>query len=313
MDVNYLGFNVEFKNDKQAQGFYQHLVEKSAIEYSKGTHPRTIFTNKVGDYLVALIITSKNQKSFCVGNPSEDGKLKISVKNLTGPTKVLDWNFLVLNTENHLGLYQHYHNSCALSTVNTIIKYLFRGYQEELINSEIVQLAAVPGIKTNEKKFEAIKKKHRGSVKLTQLVTKDSLASIIEAYKRVKWFEYEYTYLESVAPPSEPLSVFVKKKKERLFFGNKGTGPALAHLIQNYVQDKKILKGRVFLNDSLGEDHSVKLSDMPYSYGSEDYDMLAERLDGMDADQFHVHEQTTSMIKLCTHDHKATFAAKVQD
>jgi hypothetical protein len=206
----------------------------------------------------------------------------------------------------------HYHHSCALSTFDTILRNLFVDFRDDCITKEIKNNTSAKST-PDEKLIKNAKKKHAGSIKVTQLITTSSLAKVIAEYERVKWFEFEYTTLTTESSVTNPLSPWVKKKKERLFFGKKGSITALGAAIQNFVDDQGILKGRLYLHDKMGDDHSIKLFNMPHSFGCEDYDVLAERLDGMEASEFHTHDQVKSMIKKCTHEHKAIYGAKIKN
>ncbi|WP_293779168.1 hypothetical protein [uncultured Oxalicibacterium sp.] len=303
MKVRMFGFDIEAGASAiSVKKFMNHLSTVSGAPKKIGEIERRIFIDDAfnKNYYLGLVVTVKDQKRFCKLENSK-GQIKITVENLTGDDKLMDFNFFVINKSNGIGLYQHYHQSCGLNVFGGQLVSCYKEFRESELNSEIErENKNNGGIST--KKEQEIKKKYRGGLRFAQLVRKESLEKILKEYKELKAFEFEISALDANVRNGIPLLGYAKKLREKLTF-QKGWGVSvLASEIAKAVNQINPKSGRVHAVNMFDEDVSLRIFNMPDNFGEEDFDDVALKLHNLDLNSFSKHKVSKEMVKICGSD-----------
>jgi hypothetical protein len=279
-----------------------HLAANNGKPDQSRAIERRIFldesTNK--NYYLGLVVTVKDQKRFC-RLENNKGQIKITVENLTGDDKLMEFNFFVINKKNGIGLYQHYHQSCGLNVFGSYLVSHHKLIREKGANEEIEAQTNKEG-ELSASKERSIKKKYRGRLRFSQLVRKDSLEKILKECKALKAFEYEISALDANLRPGVPLSKYVKKLREKLTFSQVWSVPVLASAIATAVKELSPRNGRVYALNEFDEDVSLRIFDVPDNFGEEDFDEVALKLNNLNLNAFGSHKVSNELVALCQSD-----------
>lgn len=310
MLVRFLGFN--FSTDAanmSIDDYVKYMTTKVNQDYELGEHKRFIFFNTTHsqDYYVGLLVTVKDQKTFCE-LVSKDKKLMVKVSELDEDSSLMDFNFFVINKLNGIGLYQHYHQSCSVNSFGYFNNRRFSEYRKEAIDSEIAQ---IPEDKISEAKKKKVREKYKGSLSWEVLVRKEKLSELIQQLKRVKAFEYSFGTLTVQEEEFNPLKGFVKKETTTLSFTSQSPVQVLADAITKIVATNDIEDGKVIGIDAEGIDRVLRLTDNPDNFGEYDYDELAPKINSLDIDQFEQSWVIKELLAKCN-EYKHIFEAKVK-
>lgn len=247
-------------------------------------------------FCVGVVITVKDQKSFCTLDETEDGVSVIRVNGLKEGDSIMDFNFFVINMNNGIGVYQHYHQSAALSSLEKRFKFGLKDLYESRVSEEIAIEEARKGNSISKAAERRINKKYRSNVKVRTLVSRETLENILTRYSKVKGMEYSYTALTPVVRHATPLGQRVVKKKESIVFSNPGIVATLSREISQAITDFSIDKGRVFVEDAQGLRDVVKIFDMPERLWEMDYDDVVAMIDNINVSDFAENKFLQSMV-----------------
>lgn len=314
MKVRLYGFELEAEaKSVSIEDLMTYFTGRNGEPDNSGALERRIFvdstTNK--NYYLGLVVTVKDQKRFCRLEDSK-GQIRITVENLTGSDKLMEFNFFVLNRKNGLGLYQHYHQSCGLTVFGGYLVSHYNAVRERLANNEIDEARRhEPSL--SKSKERGIRKKHRGKLIFSQLVRKDSLEKMLLEFKKLKAFEYELSALGADVRAGIPLGQYVRKFREKLTFGRTWGVSVLAPAIAKAVTDLNPTNGRVHAVNELDEDVSLRIFNMPDNFGEEDFDEVALKLHNLDLKSFATHKVVKELVEHCESDElRHIFQAKVR-
>jgi len=314
MKVRMYGFEIESESPSVSIGeLMSYFASNSGTPDQSRSIERRIFldesTNK--NYYIGLVVTVKDQKRFC-RLENKKGHIKITVENLTGDSKLMEFNFFVLNKKNGIGLYQHYYQSCALNVFGEYLISHHRMLREKFTNEEIeAQVNKKGALSADEEK--TIRRKYRGRLRFSQLVRKDSLEKILKEYKALKAFEYEISALDADVREGVPLSRYVSKLREKLTFSRGWSVSDLASAISGAVQKLNPKSGRVYALNELGEDVSLRIFDIPDNFGEEDFDDVAAKLHNLDLEAIGSNEVASGLVAACQSDNlKHIFEANLK-
>lgn len=281
----------------------RNLVLKSGDPDNSHVLERRFYIDCDSDvnYYIGLVVTVKNQKRFCKLQDDGGGAVKISVANLIGNDKLMEFNFFVLNKNNGIGLYQHYHQSCSLNSFGDYLKAYFRQCRDSMIAAEVEMIKLNNGEVTDAEE-KSVRKKYKGGLKFSQLVRKESLAIILSEFKKLKAFEYELSTLDAEIDDAVPLKPYLRKVREKLTFAPQWTCAALAKPIIDLIEKVKPSRGRVYAKNEVGEDVVLAIFNMPDNFGEENYDDVAAKLDNLDLSKIGEHRVPKELIALCRSD-----------
>lgn len=140
-------------------------------------------------FVRGLVVTVKDQKAFCELVKDNNGSFVVSVKNLEGENKLMEFNFFVVNKSNGLGIYQHYFHSCSVFTFGDYLRKRYFSLSSNLAEQELAKERAAG--KLSHKKERAIRSKYRNQLVFTLLVHNENLADVLAKFKQINSFEYE--------------------------------------------------------------------------------------------------------------------------
>lgn len=313
MKVRLYGFSLEAGHTKSSlSDLYDHIELFSGEADNTRTNERRIYFSKDADPTFArgLVVTVKDQKAFCK-LIDENGRLVISVENLQGDDKLMEFNFFVINKANGIGLYQQYHHSCSLGVFGGYLRDRYRTISEEAAGQAIEALRQ-QGEHTDRKET-AIKRAHRGGLSVATLVHSGNLAAVLRQFDKIKSFEYEFAQLDAIREVAQPLQPYVKRRKEKVTFEPRYAVVTIANAVHNAVNAIQPKSGRVHVETEDGDPLSVKLADIPEHFGEHEYDDIASQLDNLDTADFAQHRTFTDLQNVCNSEpYRHIFTARVR-
>src|SRR5689334_13966481 len=114
MKIRLLGATFSAGDGISLDEFQAHLEAEEGHSTKFGGHDRIYLTKQHGNYNVGLLVTIKDQKTFCALREKDDG-FEVDVHELERGTSLMDFNYFVQSRKTGRALYQVYHHSCALS------------------------------------------------------------------------------------------------------------------------------------------------------------------------------------------------------
>lgn len=313
MKVRLYGFSLEAGHAKSSlNDLYDHMELFSGEADNARTNERRIYFNKDADPTFArgLVVTVKDQKAFCK-LIDENGRLVISVENLLGDDKLMEFNFFVVNKTNGIGLYQQYHHSCSLGVFGGYLRDRYRTISEESAGQAIAALRQQGG--STDRKEAAIKRAHRGGLSVATLVHSGNLSAVLRQFDKIKSFEYEFAQLDAIREVAQPLQPYVKRRREKVTFEPRYAVVTIANAVQNAVNSIQPRSGRVHVETQDGDPLSVKLADIPEHFGEYEYDDIALQLDNLDTADFARHHTFAELQNVCNSaPYRHIFTARVR-
>lgn len=304
MKVRLYGFEIEATGHSvSVDSLLSQFENNSGVPDTSKSIERRIYVNgkSNSDYYVGLVVTVKDQKKFCKLE-NDHGHIKITVENLRGNNKLMEFNFFAINKSNGIGIYQHYYQSCGVNVFGSYLNKAHNEIRDSLIDEEIFAHKSSNNGNISNKALKAIKRKHGGILRFSPLVRKDSLSKILEEYKAIKAFEFEYSTLVPDIKQGMPLSKFVKKKREKVTFSSIWSLSELTQGIVDTIKQIKPKSGRVHVVNSFDEDTTLKIFDIPDNFGEEEYDDVAQKLHNLDVFDFASHIIIDELIETCQSD-----------
>ncbi|QSX37621.1 P-loop NTPase family protein [Shewanella sedimentimangrovi] len=316
MDVKCLGFSVTVDNSAVGLNeLFSFFENEGCIIDDEHLNQRRFYIDSVhnNNYYTGLVVTVKDQKKFCRLS-DKNGNITIKVENLKGSEKLLEFNFFIVDKITGLGLYQHYHQSCSLNVFGQYLKKYHKILRNTKSESEISILEHKKGRSLNEAQRAKIRSKYRAKLTFAPLVRQEKLEEILNEFKKIKSFEFEYQYLTNDIRKATPLSKYVKRKREKLTFVSGSGVNVLANAISSFVDSEEAKSGRVFVEDYDGETFPLKIYNMPDCFGVEDFDALATKLNGLEVDRFHEHKYIKELISIIeSEDYEHIFGMEIEE
>ena len=291
MEVRYFGFSLFTEsNNLTVEEFFTELEKEKYVSHmSNDNEVRTYIDTRSDDsFYKGVIVTIKDQKRFCKFT-DRDSSFEITVENLKGNDKLLDFNFFIVHKVSGLGIYQHYHQSCAVNVFGQNIKTYYRKFRNAKLETELSVAENLKGDKLTEKESSTIRKKFNDRLYFAPLYKQDGIEELLKKCRSIKSFEYEYSYLTKEIKAATPLSRFVNRKVEKIVFNRETNIVEIAKGIGNFVKNMTPKRGRVHAENEHGQVLPIRIFDMPDSFGSVNYDHLVSKLDGLQVDEFSEH------------------------
>ncbi|WIK39827.1 hypothetical protein [Pseudomonas aeruginosa] len=252
-------------------------------------------------FCVGVIITVKDQKSFCTLDVGGAAGAVIKVNNLDEHNQIMDFNFFALNIENGIGVYQHYHQSAPLSVLERLLKVQVRTEKERRIAAAVAAEEARLGKQLSASQASKIQRAHKSYLKVGVVVRPETLKAQLEEYAKIKGMEYTYTVLTPEVLEATPLSNRIKKKKETLVFTNPNIVDSLAREISAAVRQFGINRGNVIVEDDEGVTRHIKIMDMPEVLWEQEYETVVALIDDINPNDFANNDYLKSLVDLFDH------------
>lgn len=303
MEVKYLGFSLDttLKSISVKDALDKFCLQSGNPSTLKSIERRIYLNNDDDKYYRGLAITVKDQKKFCKLE-SSGGGFHIEVENLQGNNKLMEFNFFVINKENNIGLYQHYHQSCALMVFGEYLKSFYRSLKESIISSEVEAEKSKSSNPLSQSAERAIRQKYKTKLDFNPLYRQEDIEKILKSFQKIKAFEYEYATLTPEVLDATPLSGYVTRKKEKITFSTSHSSDSLAGAIYGAVKDFSPRRGKVFVEDAEGIDSAIQIFNSPDFFGHEDYDSVAHKLHSLDINNFQNSSYMGELIDICESD-----------
>lgn len=316
MIVRSYGFSVTPGNKEIGlDALFESLEKTSGAADTSLSNLRRIYVNTASDpnFVIGLVVTVKDQKTFCE-LVNDKGNFVITVSNLKGKNKLMEFNFFLVNKANGLGIYQHYFHSCS---PNTFGSYLRRRYRRLSDSSQDATIQAMKNAGEHTlKKEKQVKSAHAKALSFGLLVHKDSLAKVLSRYKEIKAFEYEYAALEPDLIKGVPLGNYIKRLRQKVSFKPNVGVDILSNAIQATVDMIQPRSGHVSVIDEVDDEDipmSIRIAGIPEHFGENDYDAVAGDLNNLDVTKFADHKVVKELIKAGKETHAHVFMKKIKE
>lgn len=313
MKVRLYGFSLAAGHTKTSLvDLYDHLAMHSGQpDTTKSLERRIYFDKNDGsNYAHGLVVTVRDQKAFCK-LIEDNGNWVINVESLQGDDKLMEFNFFIINKSNGLGLYQHYFHSCSMGVFGGYLRTDYREISDQRCQ-DAIHASEQTGRHTNAKEA-AIKRDHRGQLEVATLVHSGSLSSVLQDFDRINSFEYEFAELEAIRDVAEPLSPYVRRRKEVVTFEREQNVRTLANAVQRAVNLIQPRAGRVHVETEDGDALSLQLENIPEHFGEYDYDDVARQLNNLNVLEFSRHNTFTQLNDVCNSDaYRHIFNARIR-
>ncbi len=249
------------------------------------------------EFYRGMVITVRDQRTFCKWVESGGGDHKIHVENLGEAEKVMDFNLFVVNKANGLGLYQYYFRSCPISTFVTYLKRRYRTISFARRDAEIKK-ADLAG--EGKKVIKAIKSKYAEPLRGGPMVSPANFASVVAQYGDIRSFSFEITSMEHRSAAAGPLDPYVKRVRQTVSFMNDSKKLDVVKAIVKSVPLINAKTARVSVVDVDDEESvQIRLQDIPEAFEETDYDYLASELQDLSISNFASTGIIFRLIKEC--------------
>lgn len=308
MKVRFLGFSFESNvQEINIEEYVQHIINQHNTPFKIGEHERFLFINTTRSekYYVGLVVTVKDQKTFCE-LIKESGKMTVRVKELEENSELMDFNFFVLNKKNGIGMYQYYHQSFSVSSFGTLNSQRFSDLLTKTCKEKLDD-----GRNLTTKQEEQIKKKYKGRLIWELIVRKEKLQELIAQFRKVKAFEYCLSTLTASDAEFQPLKQYVNKERTKLSFDGDAPVSHLAKYIDNIVTRVGINSGKVVGIDDDGNEQVLRIMNNPDSFGEYEYDDVAPRINSLNVSDFHNSWVIEQLLIKCK-EYSQIFEAKIK-
>lgn len=299
MKVRLFGFTLNAGHSRTSlTDLFHYLHARSGVPDLSRSNERRIYFDGESDPTFArgLVVTVRDQKAF-LRLIEENGNLVINVETLRGEDKLMEFNFFLINKSNGVGLYQQYFHSCSVGAFGGYLKSYYRQISDDRMADAVRAAAAGQQLNANEER--RIRRAHRGSLEVATLVHRGTLEAILSEFQKIKSFEYEFAELEAIRDVAQPLSPFVRRRKETVTFIQNTVVAHVAQAIQRAVDLVRPRSGRVHVETIEGDLLSIQLENVPENFGEYDFDDVAQQLDNLDIREFSQHQMFQQLIDVC--------------
>ncbi|MDF2186210.1 hypothetical protein O1O06_15830 [Grimontia hollisae] len=292
MDSRFLGFSIDYQSDKLSfDQFMTDMASTLSHEFPSNAttgNGRNLYFNADShpDFYIGMVVTVRDQKKFCKGKVA-NGDFTFDVVNLRKADKVLEFNYFIINKESGLGLYQHYHQSCAPRILGKMLKDLSAVHSRSNADAFIASEEMKAGKEFSNSKRSKLRKPYLSELNFSILVRQEKLQELLTKYKKIKSFEFEYAYLTPDQQAATPLATHVLKKKETLRFHTPTNVANLAASIASFTKITDLKSGRIKVENDHGDEFPIRIFDMPDYFAVYDFDDLADKLANVKASEFY--------------------------
>lgn len=312
MKVSFIGFSFEVNPLINMMDFLSFLSDNSGKKHKLNFHDRQLFFDNTSndEYLLGLLITIKDQKTFC--ELSGDGdSLKIIVNDVAKDKSIMDFNFFVLNKKSGIGMYQYYHQSCSFNQFGYIASRFYKELRQSKMQSEIDTLKRqkLPKI-DEEKNIKTLKKKYNFSMKFQIILRTEKLEDILNEFEKIKSFEFDYAEIIPQERGYTQLKGFVKKERIKLNFIDASV-KGLSSAIVSSLADSKLSNGRISVEDNNDNERSIDILNNPDKFGEYEYEDVTQKLNSITLDNFKDCWVIKELLKVCS-EKSHIFTAKIE-
>ncbi len=224
-------------------------------------------------YLVGLVISAKDQRSIFRLVMEVSGDWVISRE---GGDEIAVLNMFVLHKRSHRGLYQHYHQSYAVTTFCQLISRVFREMQDEAFNAEA---ALIPEGWGRKAALKRLRRRYRGKLDYRRLADTRELRARLRTLRRIRRVTVKEKYLGEREPPTRftPLRPKIYSMNAQLSFVQDASPEDLIDGIVE-MAGRPWAGGSVTGDDANDVERSIKFMKDALVYYEELADMMSFRI-----------------------------------
>lgn len=224
-----------------------------------------------------LFLTIKDQKTFPVLRKVQEYEVK--VHQLAAGEQLIDFNHFAWCQATRRGLYQHYHQSPALSQFGAFLEDAYAQLRKARLDKAISALGKEPS-ESAEKK---VRSKFKGSLNVSQIVSQAKLKELIDELDSVDRFQVDLvTFEPDQGTIFDPIKRAVKRQRHTLLFEPDFRESSwLKNTIRKWVSDRSNLK-KGFVEGREGTNPRKRVNfDRNYDYfGEYDFESVAKETAG---------------------------------
>ncbi|SHH39732.1 hypothetical protein SAMN05216361_0033 [Marisediminitalea aggregata] len=314
MLVRFVGFSIEVPDSLPLSELMASMASDYANFESADDIGRFMFIDDTSndDYYLGLVVTVKNQRTFCELKENS-GAFKIQVNSLEDDSRIMDFNFFVINKASGVGLYQHYHQSCSIGQAMRSMKKKFLRLKE--VRKEAKKVEVLESGKSEGAATKAAGRQYKGTFKWQVLISRESLPSLLSEMEKIKSLEFDFAYLEPEARYFSQLSGYVRKQRKKFSFSTSapfsGVLEAVVSSVEQAIGQDEAEQGKVFATDGDGIDRIIRIQNQPDNFGEYDYDELASHISELEVSDFASSWVTEKLIEICI-EHDEIFEASIR-
>jgi len=272
MKIRLLGLDFQPGKGISLADLFSYIASKQGTSLNFHGYERLLYIEEIKEFHVGLLITTKDQKKF-LELTQDSGNVKIEPRDVTEGAQLADFNFFLIHKKTGRGIYQYYHNSCALNP----FAYLCRKHYDELKQAKIEQMLGLLKAPTEGAKSK-VRKQYSGTLKWVQIVRPEAFDALIKTLSKIHSFSVTMSTLSQEEKVFRPLSLLAKKVSHEFKFSDDSTVSAIGDNIRSVIDKLAPDSGRVEGIDSDGLEQIIKLTNNPDSFGEFDYDNVAEKM-----------------------------------
>jgi len=298
------------KSDISLASFFDSLAGIDIDFPIRTDSARKIIIDHDQKYIYGTVITIKNQKKFTslVGKGSN---LEIKVSDLATLEKIAEFNFLLINKENGLGIYQYHHGSCTAPNFGSMITTLYRRELETKRNAEILALGGRDSVP--KKQLKAINSRFFHGIEFDMIVQSKDIEKVLAKYKAIRSFKYEISSLEASLNSESPLQGLIEKVRHHVSFDSSVDSNLIISGIRDMIPTIKQATARVEVLDDQDEPVSLKVMDVPANYGEISYDDFINKLLTLKTTDIKTCSLFQDIKEKCEKDYKHVFTKKISN
>lgn len=287
MKVTFQGFRLEAGDGFTLPEFGKVLVAAAGegIEHDFNDHKRLFLFEEESDpdFYTGLLITAKDQKTFPELR-NEKGKLAIKVSALARNSRLMDFNFFVLNKTTFCGLYQHYHASCSAAQFGVFLRYHFWKPEQEARIAARTKAFIQDGLAAHIAEERAKKGFYR-LLKFELFFKPEDFEKILRTMAEIKRFQFDVSTKTAKQRQFTP-GIFLKKRQETVVFETTNLVDKLAGAIASYVRKHDLKRGKAIAVDPAGEEMPVYLTRNVDGFGEFGFDETVAQIATDDLGQY---------------------------
>lgn len=222
---------------------------------------------------IGVLLTIHDKAKFCQMKMS--GKPKISVRNLAGTNRMVDFNYFVINRQSRKGIYQQYSGACGLTAFGNLLN---RKYVDQIKTMQFAaqnELREQTGKPPTAKQLTEIRKRIHGTLSLRMIVSQEEFPELVREMKKVRSFAYDFETLSVNEPSMTLLSDAADRKRYTITFKSESPTESLKRAIIELANKREFPDISVAGTDQSGNSVTYHVEQNMTHFGKFDFDEIA--------------------------------------
>ena len=246
----------------------KELIEEIANgggEAKVGGYDRLIYLDEKDGFYVGLMLTIKDEKTFCQIKRDPSKATKLYVNKIGEQDSLVDFNFFIINKKTKRGLYQYYWHSCSLRQFLSLLR---SKYVELADKADAADIKKAGG-KRAARAFAA-----------SPMFREESLDELLTNMESIKSFQFDYTAAFLPDDDASPLADSVTTESRSFKFKSTAGKGTIIKAIKAVIKSESVLNASVGAVESdvglrrfiLEEERNLE------SYGNQDFDDVTAQM-----------------------------------